>query len=75
MPRKKLAKMAAAYRACIELHKMKELDDDLLPVRSLTDEESEEEDEKDESKGAKIGTKKRRRLYDRKVSIIKGLLF
>ena len=68
MPQKRLAKMAAAYYACKELFEMKELDDNLLPVRSLSDEESEEEDEEVDDKKAKIGTKKRRRRYERKVS-------
>ena len=45
MPRKNLAKMAAALEACKKLHEIGELDDNLLPVRSLSDEESELEDE------------------------------
>ena len=70
MPRKKLAKMAAAYKACKELHGIGELDDDLLPVRS-SDEESESEEENAESgegKKTKAGTKKRKRIYEKKVS-------
>lgn len=71
MPRKNLAKMAAALYACEELHKIGELDDNLLPVRSLSDEESESEEEEGESGGkkkSKAGTKKRRRRYGKKVS-------
>ena len=71
MPRKDLAKMAAAYKACKKLHSIGELDDDLLPVRSLSDEESESEEEYAESgegKKTNAGTKKRKRIYDRKVS-------
>ena len=71
MPRKNLAKMAAAYYACVELHRIGELDDDLLPVRSLSDEESdseEDETEPDGGKGKKAGTKKRKRVYERKVT-------
>ena len=71
MPRKDLARMTAAYEACKELHSIGELDDDLLPVRSLSDGESESEEENAESgegKKTKAGTKKRKRTYDRKVS-------
>ena len=70
MPRKDLAKMAAALKACEMLHKKGELDDDMLPVRTLSDEESESEEEEAESGGrkTKAGTKKRRRRYGRKVS-------
>ena len=70
MPRKNLAKMAAAYKACKELHCIGELDDDLLPVRSSSDEECESEEENAESgegKKTKAGTKKRKRIYERKV--------
>lgn len=69
MPRKNLAKMAAALYACEELHKIGELDDNLLPVCSSSD-ESESEEEEAESGGkkkTKAGTKKRRRRYGRKV--------
>ena len=62
--------MAAALYACEKLHKNGELDDNLLPVCSLSDEESESEQEEDESGGkkkTKAGTKKRRRRYGRKV--------
>lgn len=71
MPRKDLARMAAAYEACKELHSIGELNDDLLPVRSLSDEESESEEENAASgvgKKTKAGTKKRKRIYERKVS-------
>ena len=70
MPRKNLAKMAAAYKACKELHCIGELDDDLLPVRSLSDEGSESEGENTqagEGKKTKAGTKKRKRIYETKV--------
>ena len=71
MPRKNLAKMAAALNACIELHGIGELDDDLLPVRSLSDEESDSEEDETEPDGGerkKAGTKKRKRVYERKVT-------
>ena len=77
MPRKNLAKMAAALDACIELHKIGELDDNLLPVRNLSEDESESEEENDESPGKKrkkAGTKKRKQTYERKVRIIQGKL-
>ena len=73
MPRKNLAKMAATLFACEELHKIGELNDDLLPVCTLSDEESMSEEEVEEAesgakKRKKAGTKKRRRRYGRKVS-------
>ena len=76
MPRKNLAKMAAAFFACKELHKIGELDDNLLPVRSLSDDESESEEEADESpekKRNKAGTKKRKRVYQRKVRTVEAM--
>ena len=72
MRSKNLAKMAAALNACKELHRIGELDDDLLPVCSLSDEESESEEEEDECDGKKRkkpGTKKRKRVYERKVKM------
>ena len=63
--------MAAAFYACVELHKIGELDDNLLPVRSLSDDESESEEEEEE-KREKAGTKKRKRVYQRKVRTIGG---
>ena len=74
MPRRNLAKMAAAFYACVELHKIGELDDNLLPVRSLSDDESESEEEEEgsEEKREKSGTKKRKRVYQRKVRTIGG---
>lgn len=77
MPRKNLAKMAAALYACMKLHKIGELDDNLLPVRNLSDDKSESEEEDDEYPGkkrTKAGTKKRKRIYERKVRIIQGKL-
>ena len=75
MPRRNLAKMAAAFYACVELHKIGELDDNLLPVRSLSDDESDSQEEEEGSAGkkrVKAGTKKRKRVYQRKVRTIKG---
>ena len=70
MPRKNLAKMAAALEACKKLHEIGELDNNLLPVRSLSDEESELEDEDEGVSGKKRkkgGPKKQKRVYERKV--------
>ena len=70
MRRKNLAKMTAAFFACKELHRIGELDDNLLPVRSLSDEESESDEEETEPGGRKrkkTGTKKRKRIYEWKV--------
>ena len=70
MPRKKLAKMAASLKACQRLHEVGELNDDLVPVRSLLDDDSEEEEEEEDEesrKRGKQGTKKRKRRYVRKV--------
>ena len=71
MPRKKLAKMAASLKACQRLHEVGELNDDLVPVRSLLDDDSDEEEEEEEDeesrKRGKQGTKKRKRRYVRKV--------
>ncbi|XP_073247902.1 endoribonuclease Dicer-like isoform X3 [Porites lutea] len=78
MPRRNLAKMAAAFYACVELHKIGELDDNLLPVRSLSDCESESEEEEEGFAGKKrekAGTKKRKRVYQRKVpQVFRGSL-
>ena len=71
MPRKKLAKMAASLKACQRLHEVGELNDNLVPVRSLLDDDSDEEEEEEEDeesrKRGKQGTKKRKRRYVRKV--------
>ena len=70
MPRKNLARMAAALFACEELHRKGELKDNLLPLSSSSDEETGSEQEEAESGGkkkTKAGTKKRRRRYGRKV--------
>ena len=66
--------MAAALKACKLLHKIGELDDNLLPKQTLSDEESGLEEEEEEAaaessrKKPKAGTKKRRRQYVRKVN-------
>ena len=60
MPRKNLARMAAALYACEELHKEGELNDNLLPKSSSSDEKTESEEEEAESGG------KRKRKQERK---------
>ena len=71
MPRKNLSKMAAAYQACKKLYEIGELSENLLPVLSVSDDESETEEEvepgSDGKKKTKAGTKKRRRVYKKKV--------
>lgn len=74
-PSKKLAKKIAAYQACVELHKLKELDDNLLPVgkenlKNLCDElgiepygEEFEQIGKDSKDKPRPGTTKRRQYY------------
>ena len=66
MPRKNLAKMAAALEACKKLHEIGELDDNLLPVRSLSDEESELEDE---DEGVYLKKEKERRTKETKARL------
>ena len=71
MPSKKQSKMAAAYKICIQLHKMGELNDFLLPVEELSDESSDEDIEVEEQQGkAKRGTKRSKKMYLRKVIYI-----
>ena len=67
MPRKNLSKMAAAYQACKKLYEIGELSENLLPVLSVSDDESETEEEVDGKKKTKAGTKKRRQVYKKKV--------
>lgn len=80
MPSKLLAKQAAALKTCEELHKMGELDDNLVPqgkeaMRLALDQGSAgrfpEEDV--QPGGPRPGTTKRRQYYDKKVSeVLKG---
>nr|AGW15597.1 dicer 1 [Nematostella vectensis] len=68
MPRKMLSRQAAAYEACKRLHQMGELDDNLRPVVSLSEESDEGTESEDDGKSkGKTGTKKRRRCYNRKI--------
>ncbi|XP_064484368.1 endoribonuclease Dicer-like [Ornithodoros turicata] len=76
MPGKLLAKQAAALRACQELHKIGELDDNLLPqgkeaMRNTT--ENRFPDEEVPPGAPRPGTTKRRQYYDKRVSdVLKG---
>lgn len=70
METKKAAKMSAALETCKRLHEIGELDDNLLPVKHVVD--FLDELEEDETEGVpagtpKPGTKKRRRLYRKRV--------
>jgi hypothetical protein len=71
MPRKNLSKMAAAFKACVELHQRGELDDYLLPVKDLSDDSDDEDQETAGDAGqAKSGTKRKKQAYKRKVNMI-----
>lgn len=80
MPSKLLAKQAAALRTCEELHKMGELDDNLVPqgkeaMRMALDQGSAGRfpEEDIQPGGPRPGTTKRRQYYDKKVSeVLKG---
>ncbi|XP_076355471.1 endoribonuclease Dicer-like isoform X2 [Tachypleus tridentatus] len=68
MPSKRLAKMAAALEVCEKLHKVGELDDNLLPVSKecMKCEELEEEEVTHDS--AKLGTRKHKQVYNKKIA-------
>ena len=66
MPSKDQSKMAVALQACIQLHKMGELNNHLLPVQSSSESDSDVDDETDGSRH-KTGTKKRLRYHKVKV--------
>lgn len=70
MDTKKHAKMAAALETCKRLHEIGELNDRLLPEKRTLDilEDSEEEEEELPPGAPKPGTKRKRRLYQRRVS-------
>lgn len=70
METKKQAKMAAALETCKRLHEIGEFDSSLLPIKAVRRilEESDEEAAEDAPPGtAKPGTKKRRRVYPKRV--------
>jgi endoribonuclease Dicer len=73
MPGKRLAQMAVALKACMELHEAKELDDHLQPVgRELVryeDEDCEWEDHELHGQ-ARPGSTKRKQYYHKKVMLI-----
>ncbi|KAH7942576.1 hypothetical protein HPB49_025404 [Dermacentor silvarum] len=80
MPSKLLAKQAAALKTCEELHRMGELDDNLVPqgkeaMRMALDQGSAGRfpEEDIQPGGPRPGTTKRRQYYDKKVSeVLKG---
>lgn len=70
METKKYAKMAAALETCKRLHEINEFDDCLLPVKRVLKllEDSDNEEPDDAPPGTpKPGTKKRRRVYLKRV--------
>ncbi|KAL1418945.1 hypothetical protein MTO96_005486 [Rhipicephalus appendiculatus] len=70
METKKYAKMAAALETCKRLHQINEFDNCLLPVKrmlKLLDDSDNEETEEVPPGAPKPGTKKRRRVYQKRV--------
>lgn len=67
MPSKKRAKMAAAYEACKQLHKIGELDDYLRPVEESSEDDDSSDEEATVSGKPKQGTKRSKQKYQRKV--------
>lgn len=67
METKRYAKMAAALETCKRLHQMGELDDNLLPVKRTLALLEEPEEEAEQPGVPKPGTKKRRRVYPKRV--------
>lgn len=73
MPSKKAAQMAVALEACRQLHLKGELDDNLLPkgresIAKLLEQMDEEPDEYAPGMAAKVGSSKRKQLYDKKIA-------
>lgn len=73
MPNKKAAQMAVALEACRQLHQKGELDDNLLPkgresIAALLEHIDEEPDEYAPGISAKVGSAKRKQLYDKKIA-------
>lgn len=70
--------MIVVFFVCKEFYRIGEFDDNLLLVRSLSDEESESDEEEIEFGGRKrkkVGTKKRKRIYERKVGNLVFVFF
>ncbi|CAI2349147.1 unnamed protein product [Caenorhabditis sp. 36 PRJEB53466] len=73
MPNKKTAQMAVALEACRQLHLKGELDDNLLPkgresIAALLEHIDDEPDEYAPGMLAKVGSAKRKQLYDKKIA-------
>ena len=73
MASKSLAKQAVAREACIRLHKKGALDDHLYPVKS--DSENESDDKTDGPSQPKTGTRKRKRPHVSQVNTSFTLIF
>lgn len=72
MDRKKYAQMAVALKACQVLHERKELTDNLLPVgkdtiAKLLTQLDDDPDEWVPNLRTKVGSAKRKQLYDKRV--------
>ncbi|XP_054712281.1 endoribonuclease Dicer-like isoform X2 [Uloborus diversus] len=75
MPQKRLAKMAAALKACQILHKLGELNENLVPISCLVDNAANEEIgpiDEESADGAQPGTNRRRQIYDKKAIFLKN---
>ncbi|KAF1760045.1 hypothetical protein GCK72_008291 [Caenorhabditis remanei] len=73
MPNKKAAQMAVALEACRQLHLKGELDDNLLPkgresIAKLLEHIDDEPDEYAPGMALKVGSSKRKQLYDKKIA-------
>lgn len=72
MQRKKLAKMAAALKACEKLDEIGELNEHLVPISALLQQKIDEELgilEKEDGNGAIPGTKRRRQSYKKHIPV------
>ena len=71
MPSERLARISAAHKACIRLHKIGELDDHLLPISYSETSEDEDNDHEDSADAdRKTGGKPRQNVCERKVETI-----
>ena len=67
MPNKRLAKRSVAFKACVELHKLGELNDEhLFPLDKSNMEDAVSIDEEFDPNGPKPGTNKRTQIYQRR---------
>lgn len=68
MPTRRIADKSAALEAIKKLHKVGELNDNLLPVSKSEDSDDEDEMKVEERKIKSAGTEKRSNYYENKVS-------